>query len=262
MRLFYAVCAAILIVGMAGGARSQTSEKAGKSKGKKEQGVKGKEAVGAAFTESFHLDECSFSSQGKNRFFILEPGYQLTFERVGKKNAAKVVKTVLNETKKIGKVETRVIEEKETEDGELIEVSRNFYAIDTKTNTVFYFGEDVDTYEKGKVTGHGGSWIADPPKASAGVMMPGIALLGARHYQEVAPGVAMDRAEIVSDSESLATPAGKFSDCLKTQETTPLEPNTKEYKLYAPGVGQIMDADLVLTHYGYINGSQAAPTTK
>ena len=30
-------------------------------------------------------------------------------------------------------------------------------------------------------------------------------------------------------------------------ETTPLEPNARELKLYAPGIGLIQDADLSLT---------------
>jgi len=35
-------------------------------------------------------------------------------------------------------------------------------------------------------------------------------LLGSRYYQEIAPGVAMDRAEVLSITDTLATPAGYF----------------------------------------------------
>jgi hypothetical protein len=119
------------------------------------------------------------------------------------------------------------------------------------TNTVFYFGEDVDMYRDGKIVGHGGSWVAGNGEAKAGVMMPGIILLGSRYYQEIAPGMAMDRAEVISMSETLDTPAGKFEGCLKTEETTPLEPKAKEYKLYAPGIGLVKDGDLILTSYGF-----------
>jgi hypothetical protein len=214
--------------------------RAGEEKKEKE----GKSAV--SFTEDFNLGECAFSAAGGNRYFILKPGYQLTLED-GK--SGKLVITVMDETKKVGNVETRIVEERETEDGELIEVSRNFFAIDTKTNSVFYFGEDVDMYKEGKITGHGGSWLAEG-KNKPGVMIPGIILLGSRYYQEIAPEVAMDRAEIVSMSEKLETTAGKFENCLKTEETTPLEPNAKEYKIYAPGIGLIKDGDLLLTKYG------------
>ena len=57
----------------------------------------------------------------------------------------------------------------------------------------------------------------------------------------------MDRAEIVSLTETLKTPAGEFKNCLKTEETTPLEPGSKEYKLYAAGVGLVEDGTLKLT---------------
>ena len=86
--------------------------------------------------------------------------------------------------------------------------------------------------------------------AKFGLMMPGIPLLGARHYQEVAPEVAMDRAEIVSLKETVKTPAGEFKNCLKVEETTPLEPGTKGYKYYAPGVGLVRDGGLRLAKYG------------
>ena len=40
--------------------------------------------------------------------------------------------------------------------------------------------------------------VAGKDGARFGILMPGEPLLGAKHYQEVAPGVAMDRAEILS----------------------------------------------------------------
>jgi hypothetical protein len=140
-----------------------------------------------------------------------------------------------------------VIEERETHKGVLVEVSRNFFAICNPSNDVFYFGEEVDMYEGGKVKDHEGSWQAGKDGAKPGLFMPARPLLGARYYQEVARGVAMDRVEILSDSEPLKTPAGDFRSCLKTEETTPLEPGAKEYKMYSRGIGLVQDGDLLLT---------------
>ena len=53
-----------------------------------------------------------------------------------------------------------MVEERETEDGELVEVSRNFFAICEETNSVFYFGEEVDDDEDGEIVGHEGAWLA------------------------------------------------------------------------------------------------------
>jgi uncharacterized membrane protein YkoI len=200
--------------------------------------------AGKKWTDTFDVDGCTFSTIGRNRFFSLEPGYQLVLESAEEK----VVITVLDETRKIGKVQTRVVEEREEEDGRLKEVSRNFFAICKKHGDVFYFGEEVDDYEDGKVVGHGGAWRADEKDAKAGIMMPGTVLLGARHYQEIAPN-AMDRAEVLRDDVTMETPAGTFRNCILVEETSGIDPEEKCYKTYAPGVGLIQDEDLLLTAY-------------
>jgi hypothetical protein len=213
------------------------------------QTVGGQERV--SWTDSFETDKCQFSSTGENKYFILKPDYRLLYEGIEGRDTTRLVITVLNEIQLIGKVETRVVEEKESVNGRVVEVSRNFFAVCTQTNSIFYFGEDVDIYKNDKIASHGGAWRAGEGGAKAGVMMPGIILLGSRFYQEVAPEVAMDRAEIISMNETIQTPAGKFQNCLKTEETTPLEPKNKEYKLYSPGVGLVRDGDLLLTSYGF-----------
>lgn len=196
------------------------------------------------WTESFGQENCTFSSVGRNRFFSLEPGYQLVLES----SSEKVVITVLEQTKKIGNVETRIIEEQEEKNGKLAEVSRNFFAICKEHGDVFYFGEEVDDYKDGKIVAHSGAWRADEANSKAGIIMPGTILLGARHYQEIAPN-AMDRAEIISDDVTMETPAGIFKNCIRVEETTGLDPDEKCYKTYAPGVGLIQDEDLLLTRY-------------
>jgi len=203
------------------------------------------------FTDSFMLEECGgFSSRGSNPYFVLEPGFQLILQGKEKQQNVHLTITVLRETRVIDGIETRVVEERETQDGELVEVSRNYFAICNRTNSVFYFGEDVDIYENGVIVSHAGSWHAGENGARPGIIMPGVILLGGRYYQEVAPGVAMDRAEIISMSQVMQTPAGRFENCLETEETTPLEPNALEFKFYAPGIGLIKDGTLELTYYG------------
>lgn len=195
-----------------------------------------------AWTATFRADKAELASTGQNLFFVLVPGYQLVYEG----DDATLTITVLDETRVVDGVETRIVEERETKDGRLIEVSRNFFAVSRRTNAVYYFGEDVDMYRDGKVVSHEGAWLSGREGARFGLMMPGDALLGARFHQEIAPGAAMDRAEIVSLTETVETPAGVFTECLKVEETTPLEPGVKEYKFYAPGVGLVRDGSLRL----------------
>jgi uncharacterized membrane protein YkoI len=206
----------------------------------KEEG-KGKEEDG--FTKDFSLEKIELSgvgqlsSVGRNPYFILEPGYYLVLE----KGDIQLTITVLDETKKVDGVECRVVVENETKGGKEVEKSKNYFAISKRTNSVFYFGEDV-----------GGAWLSGEKGAKFGLMMPGTPLLKARYYQEVAPGVAMDRAEIVSVTDTVVTPAGTFQNCLKTEETTPLEPKEKEYKYYAPGIGLVQEGELKLVKYGFV----------
>jgi hypothetical protein len=159
-----------------------------------------------------------------------------------------VVITVLDQTRKIGGVKTRVVEEREEQNGELKEVSRNFFAVCREHGDVFYFGEEVDIYEDGKIVKHSGQWRADEKNSRAGIIMPGTILLGARHYQEISPN-AMDRAEIISDDVTMKTPAGTFRNCIRIEETSGIDPDEKCYKTYAPGLGLIQDEDLLLTEY-------------
>jgi hypothetical protein len=108
----------------------------------------------------------------------------------------------------------------------------------------------VDEYKEGKIVRHGGSWRAGEKGARFGLFMPAAPKVGQKFYQEIAPKVAMDRVEIASVSETAEVPAGRFHTCVKTNETTPLEPGALEHKLYAPNVGLISDGDLKLVRHG------------
>jgi hypothetical protein len=205
---------------------------------------------GGKWLDSFGVNEKNLTATGRNDYFILEPGYQLVFE--GKEDGAPVqlTITVLADTKKVDGVETRVVEERETSNGKLAEVSRNYFAFDPTAHAVYYFGEDVDMYKDGKIANHDGGWLSGVNGAKYGLMMSGAPRVGDRYFQEVSPRVAMDRAEVVSTNEIVSTPAGIFPHCVKIQETTPLEPKSKEYKYYAPQVGLIQDGGLKLMRHG------------
>jgi hypothetical protein len=200
----------------------------------------------AGWTTAFGVEPGELASTGRNPYCVLEPGYQLTLED-GKD---RLIVTVLNETKTVDGIETRIVEERESSGAALVEVSRNYFAISKRTNSVFYFGEEVDEYKDGKIASHGGAWLSGVNGAKYGLMMPGQPLIKARYYQEIAPKVAMDRAEVLSLSVTMKTPAGEFANVLKTEETSPLEPLVHEAKYYAPGIGLIQDGGMKLVKYG------------
>jgi hypothetical protein len=198
---------------------------------------------------SFDLEDCNFATTGENSYFVLEPGYQVILGGQEDGEELLLVMTVLNETKVVNGVETRIVEENETEGGNLVEVSRNYFAICKPTNNAIYFGEEVDMYKDGKIVSHEGAWLAGQNGSKAGMIMPGKAEVGLKYYQEIAPGVAEDRAEIMSVNDTLDTPAGTFKQVLKTEETNALKPGEKEFKFYAPGIGLIQDEAIKLVKY-------------
>jgi len=211
--------------------------------------------------KEFGLSKCNLVTTGKNKYFILEPGYQLVFEG----GDTKMNITVLDEVRKINGVDVRVVEEREWKHGELHEVARNFFAICEQTNDAFYFGEEVDYYDKGKVVNHAGSWVVGEGENKPGMIMPAKPTVGMKYYQEIAPKIAMDRAKIVSVTETCKMPAGTFTECLKIQESNAVHfwsSFKTENKMHAPGIGLVQDQDLVLVKYGKVSTAPPEPMGK
>jgi len=213
-------------------------------------------AVEPQFTTDFNIGACTFSSIGRNAYFILEPGYELFYEGNDDGEEVELRIRVLRDTVAInvpgfGSVVARVVEEREWADGELKEVSRNFFAFCRQTGNVFYLGEDVDIFEDDGTVSHDGAWRSGRNGAKPGVVMPGSFLLGSRYYQEIAPGVALDRAENTLMGLTIDTPAGRFKNAVEVIETSPLEPGHQSRKVYAPGVGLLIDGALRLASYGH-----------
>jgi hypothetical protein len=216
-------------------------------------------AVADKFTDDFPLEKCHFVPYGGSDYFSLNPGRKTYFNNRECVAAGdcdereELTITVTNDLKKIlfnvdGErrvVWARVIVENEKANGELVEISRNYFATCLPARDVYYFGEDVDIYEDGKVVSHDGAWLAGRFGAEPGIIMPDSGfLLGQRYYQELARGVALDRAEHVATDLDIDLHAGNFEDCIKTVETTPLEPGAQSIKFYCPDVGLVVDGDL------------------
>ena len=227
------------------------------------------------FTTEFYLQDCGgFSNTGTNPFFTLEVGYKLILEGEeendeGGADTIRAEITVLDETEEIylgiaeDPVVARVVEEREYVNDVLIEVSRNFFAICNRTNSVFYGGEDVFECESGLVqsedgficrdeeeeVSNEGAWRAGEHNAKPGLIMPGTFLLGSKYFQERARD-AVDRGENVAMGLKVKTPAGMFHNCVEVVDTNPAEGvcgiEDGDVKIYCPGIGLVMDEDLEL----------------
>ena len=201
------------------------------------------------FTSDFFIEGCTFATTGRTTWWILEPGLELVLEGEEDGEELEVIITVLDETEVVDGVECRVVEEHESEGGELVEVSRNFWALCQETGDIFYFGEDVDDYEDGVIVGHEGAWRAGENGAEPGIILPGRFMTGMRYYQEIAPGVALDRSEHLEMGLTVETEAGTFENCAAVNDSSDFEPDAEDLKIYCPGIGQVADQELELVEW-------------
>jgi hypothetical protein len=227
---------------------------------------------GDRFTLDYRLEDCTFvtSDDGSpgNPFFPLVPGQQIVLENEEDGERIEIT-TCLDDgsncsthdgtpvpglfTVVLGGIETRVVEERESEDGEIVEISHNFFARCRENGSVFYFGENVEDIEDGQVVSSGGEWQAGIGAAMPGVIMPGIYLLGSRYFQEVAPGVALDRGEhtrmnLTVEVDLVGGGETELEGCVEVIETSPLDrKGAQSEKIYCPDIGLVFDdgAELV-----------------
>lgn len=205
---------------------------------------------GGSFVATLDIAVCDpsagpFSLALTNRFLPLPVGRQLVLEGLEDGKPNRLVVTVLDQVEVISGVSTRVVEERQTQEGELVEVARNFFA-QAPDRTTCYFGEDVDIFENGVITSHKSQWRAGLNGARPGIIMPAAPKVGDAYQQEDAPGVAEDRARVTARGEHIVVAAGTFDDTLTTVESSALEGGT-ETKIYASGVGLVDSAGLRLT---------------
>jgi len=210
-----------------------------------------------AYTANFNKNLCRFRNRFRpfelsNPYWILEPGWQVVLAGEEDGEEILLVITVLDEVEPVDGIDARIIEEREYVDGELHEVSRNFFAFCIRTQDIYYFGEDVDFYEDGEIVDHHGAWRVGEDNASAGVLFPGTPMVGARFYQEIAPDIAEDRAEIVEIGTKEVN-GMTFENVVVFEENSPLDdPCDISIKYFAPGIGLIKDDVLELIEAGFI----------
>ena len=173
-----------------------------------------------------------------NPHFPLVPGTMLIFEIRDDRDHSIDTVEVLGETKRIAGVTAVVVRDREWRRGVLVEDTYDWYAQDISGN-VWYLGEDTKSFKNGKKASTSGSWKTGVAGATAGIIMMARPKLGESYRQEYRKGVAEDMARVVSLTDVDAVRAGKFKNCVTTEEWSPLEPNVKERKTYCPGAGLV-----------------------
>jgi hypothetical protein len=191
-------------------------------------------------SEPVNLDPAEFSTQIDNPYFPLVPGDRYIYRETDAEGAKqRVVVSVSHETKLIANgITARVVHDRVTEKGKVVEDTFDWYAQDSDGN-VWYLGENTVECKKGKIKSHSGAFEAGVDGAQPGVIMPANPEPGLQYRQEYYAGKAEDKAEIVSLHEQAQVPFGHFPDVLMTKDLNPLDPKVLEFKFYAKGIGPV-----------------------
>jgi hypothetical protein len=199
--------------------------------------------VGPAGTASAAPDPGRFSTTIDNPYLPMEPGTRMVYRTTDGDEHGREVVRVTHRTRDVDGVTVRVVRYRAYVGGDLVEDTRDFYAQDRRGN-VWYFGENTKTLENGKVTSTKGSWLAGVDGAMPGIVMEAQPKVGDSYAQENAPGVAEDRATVLSLDGHATVPYGSFGGLLKTKDFSPLEPSVVEHKKYLRGVGSILEKEV------------------
>lgn len=193
---------------------------------------------------------------GAIKFFRVQQGH----------TDAEVVDMYLEETRTFEwngtEVECRILLEVEYEDGELAEISANYFA-QADNGGAYYFGEVVDIYEGGVIDSHEGSWLVggptlptDPPETATAedpaLFMPANPEVGDVFKPEDLYPIVDETVRVIKVGKTVRVPARRFRNCIRVRESSQLSDDT-EAKWYAPRVGVIKEKEkgtiLVLVAY-------------
>ncbi len=185
------------------------------------------------------INPSDFSTNITNPLFTLPIGRKLTYEEQTTGGSEKNVIEIANEKRIIMGVETIVYRDKVWKNNQLIEDTKDYLAQD-KDGNVWYFGEEVNNYESGKLVDHKGSWIAGNKGALPGIWIKSQHFVGDSYRQEYYQGEAEDMTNVVAVNKTVKTKKATYKGCVKMYDWTPLEPSSQENKYYCPEVGALV----------------------
>ncbi len=186
------------------------------------------------------IDPADFSTTIDNPFLPWVPGTTFVYEGGGEH----IEVTVTADTRTVMGVDTVVVRDTVTVKGKVTEDTFDWYAQDRAGN-VWYFGEATISFEDDPAGDPAGSWEAGVDGAQPGIVMLADPRGGDVYRQEFLKGQAEDLALVRRLDGAIKVRAGSYDGLLVTEEWTPLEPNTVEYKYYARGVGDVAERVVV-----------------
>lgn len=186
------------------------------------------------------INPSDFTTNITNKYFSLPVGKKMYFDADTEEGPEKIQIEITGETRVIEGVTTLVYLDTVWKDGQVVEITKDYLAQHKTTGDVWYFGEDVDNYEDGKLKDHEGSFIHGRDGAKAGIWMKAEQKVGDSYKQEYYRGEAEDMRDTVATGLTVTTNLGTFTDCVKVYDWTPLDKESREHKTYCPEVGSLV----------------------
>ena len=179
-----------------------------------------------------------------NEWMPLKPGMRYVYAGTtvdidGESRPHRVVIHVTDLIKVINGIRSVVAWDLDFSAGQLVEAELAFFAQDNEGN-VWRMGEYPEEYEEGEFVTQS-CWIAGIEESKAGISMKGEPLMGSPSYsQGWSPGADFtDRGQVYQVGEEVCVPMGCYEDVLVIAEGSEAEPDAKQLKYWAPGIGNV-----------------------
>lgn len=187
-----------------------------------------------------------------NRWLPVKPGFQ--WLRVGttlighRKVPHRVLSTVTDVVKTIDGVRAVAVLDLDIDAGQITQESIDWWAQDRFGN-VWDIGSYTERYEGGRFSLRRDAWLAGMQGAQPGILMPGDPSPAAPAWTIAKPpGADPDVAQVVAIGGRQCAPFNCYAGMLVVREgkATALD---NEFKFYAPGTGQILNAPRRFSHH-------------
>jgi hypothetical protein len=211
----------------------------------------------ASFTQPTEID---------NLYRPMIPGMVQIYQADTEDGIETIVVEVLDETREVAGVTSRVVRDRVFLEELLIEDTYDWFAQDDDGH-IWYMGERVINYDYDDAgdllgTDNDGAWeagldVADSGSlAEAGILIKAEPMVGDSYQQEFYEGEAEDMAEVTALDQSLTLADGSaYTGVVKIREWSPLEADSDEFKYYAPGVGLLREEAIEDDEVAELKGS-------
>ena len=178
-----------------------------------------------------------FAEAVDHPYFPLEPGILRVYEGNSDASHRRDDVRTLAERRTLEGVSCVPVLQEVYLDGELTEVTTEWFAQDAQGN-VWKFGEWSSEFDEGEWVRTDDSWLAGENGARPWLILAAVPEVGDRYVGNAADG--QDQLVVLAVDASITVPAGSFDNCLHLHEN-PDDPDDSDIILIGPGAGLVSE---------------------